>query len=53
MTLDLSFLPEDAKGKMITDGAMRTFALTTLYQNNMNNLKVKMKTNGGFVIVTE
>ncbi len=53
VTLDLSFLPKNATATMITDGADRSFVKKELNKNELKNLTVKMKTNGGFTIVTD
>ncbi len=53
LALDLSFLPKDATATMITDGPDNTFVKTTLNKETLGSLKVKIKTNGGFVIVAK
>lgn len=54
LSLDLSFLPEDAKLQLITDGKDRfSFVRQMLQLPSDGQLEVEMKGNGGFVITSE
>ena len=53
LSLDPSFLPEDATAALIADGPDRTFVQTTLDKATLRNPAVTMPVNGGFVIVTK
>jgi alpha-glucosidase len=52
LSLDLSFIPPDARATLITDGPDRTFAKGNLEQNKTGKTSLKVLPQGGFVIVT-
>jgi hypothetical protein len=53
ISLDLSFIPGNAKGTLITDGAERTFSQTTLEKTALRKATIEMQPRGGFVIVAK
>jgi hypothetical protein len=53
VSLDLSFIPENASGTLITDGADRTFSQTLLEKSALRKATIEMQPRGGFVIVAK
>jgi hypothetical protein len=53
VSLDLSFIPENASGTLITDGADRTFSQTLLEKSALRKATIEMQPRVGFVIVAK
>ncbi len=53
LSLDLSFLPDETKATLITDGPDRSFSRTTLEKDAARKPNINLPPNGGFVIVTD
>jgi alpha-glucosidase len=53
LTLDLSFIPPDARVTLITDGPDRTFTQKALERDADGKFDVRMQPYGGFVIVAK
>jgi hypothetical protein len=53
VTPDLSFLPEDVAGALITDGPDRTFIQTKLESDTLQKPTLTLPPNGGFVMIAK
>jgi hypothetical protein len=53
LSVDLSFIPANAKGTLITDGTGRTFTQTMLEKSALQKATIEMQPRGGFVIVVK
>ncbi len=53
VSVDLSFIPDNAKGTLITDGPERTFSQMSLEKADLRKATIEMQPRGGFVMVVK